>query len=69
MMTGMTSLLIPVEKREYINEKFDLLFKDLIREGIFKPYKVPAAKIETPKVESAADYSYCEGANGQLSFF
>lgn len=57
------------EEREYINEKFDLLFKDLIREGIFKPYKVPAAKIETPKVESAADYSYCEGANGQLSFF
>lgn len=57
------------EEREYINEKFDLLFKDLIREGIFKPYKVPAAKIETPKVESSVDYSYCEGANGQLSFF
>ena len=57
------------KEREYINEKFDLLFKDLIREGIFKPYKVPAAKIETPKVESTVDYSYCEGANGQLSFF
>lgn len=57
------------EEREYINEKFDLLFKGLIREGIFKPYKVPAAKIETPMVESTVDYSYCEGANGQLSFF
>ena len=55
-----------------INEKFDLLFKDLIREGIFKPYEVPVApatKMETPKVESIADFSYCEGANGQLSFF
>ena len=51
------------------NEIFDQLLKDLIREGIFKPYKVPAAKIETPKVESTVDYSYCEGANGQLSFF
>ena len=57
------------KEREYINEKFDLLFKDLIREGIFKPYEVPAAKIETPKVESTVSYSYCEGANGQLSFF
>ena len=48
------------EEREYINEKFDLLFKDLIREGIFKPYEVPVApatKMETPKVESIADFS------------
>ncbi len=60
------------KEREYINEKFDLLFKNLIREGIFKPYEIPvtpAAKIETPRIESTADFSYCEGANGQLSFF
>ena len=57
------------KEREYINEKFDLLFKDLIREDIFKPYEIPATKIETPKVESTVDYSYCEGVNGQLSFF
>ena len=60
------------EERTYINEKFDLLFKNLIRENIFKPYEIPAAhaaKMETPKAESIADFSYCEGANGQLSFF
>lgn len=64
------------EERKYINEKFDLLFKDLIKDGVFKPYKAPKAKvsvstIKTPTIEGMAIEipSYNEGANGQLSFF
>ena len=64
------------EERKYINEKFDLFFKDMINKDVFKPYKAPKTKvsvstIKTPTIEGMAIEipSYNESANGQLSFF